>query len=448
MRILAFSHTGLVTGGAEQCLIEYVSLLSSRGHTCEVLMPHEGPMQTAFNDKGIENKVIGYGWATRPFKEVSPHELLSSTGGSLTRIFQEVERFKPDVILVNTSVLPWGLYAGRIFSIPTVLLAHEILSDKDPSLNALPNYEAYLDVLNQYTDVIVYNSEFVKTEFNKGLIKPITPEKILYPLPPLSKEDIERLEKKNVIEEKLLIAIFGALAPRKNQLEALKAANILKQKGIKDFTIHMYGDVAANLPYVGELKRYIKDNNLGDIVEIKGYATAVYETMNSYNAILSTSTYEPFGRTVVEGQLFGRIALANNTGGGTELIENGKTGLIYELGSPESLASQIEWILNNKEDALNIGAVAKRTQIKKFLTAERYDPLIEAVEVLSKKAQLTQEDYFNPIRSLYEYVHVLNKRYEKIDKIVNNRMTRSAKHVYVRSKAKAKRMVKEILAKR
>lgn len=448
MRILAFSHTGLVTGGAEQCLIEYVSLLSSRGHTCEVLMPHEGPMQKVFSDKGINNKIIGYGWATRPFKEVSQHELLSSTGNSLTKIFQEVERFKPDVILVNTSVLPWGLYAGRIFAIPTVLLAHEILSDKDPSLNALPDYESYLEVLNQYADVVVYNSEFVKNEFSKELKKPATPKDILYPLPPLSVEDIERIQKKNIINEKLSISIFGALAPRKNQLEALKAASILKQKGIDGFTIHMYGDVAANLPYVSELKRYIKDNKLEDTVEIKGYATEVYKTMNTYNAVLSTSTYEPFGRTIVEGQLFGRIAIANNTGGGTELIENGKTGLVYKLGNPESLADQIEWILNHKAEALKIGSVAQRTQTKRFLTSGRYDALIEAVEVLSKQASLVDEDSFNPIRSLYEYVHVLNKRYEKVDRIINNKITRSAKHTYTRSKAKAKRIVKEILAKR
>lgn len=445
MKIIVFSHTGLTTGGAEQCLIEYVDLLKSRGHECEVLMPHEGPMRNVLDQKGITSKVIGYGWATKPFKEVELHSLLASTGNSLTKIFQEIERFKPDVILVNTSVIPWGLYAGRMFAIPSVMLVHEILSDKDPSLNVLPSYEKYLEVLDQNVDVIVYNSEFVKGEF-KAVTKPITPNDVLYPLPPLTKDTIKTLFKKNVIGDTLKVAIFGAIAPRKNQIEALKAAKLLIDKGITNFHIDLYGDVAANLPYVSELKKYISENNLGRYIQIKGYTNNVYNTINEYNVVLSTSTYEPFGRTIVEGQLFGRIAISNDTGGGAELVVNQKTGLIYNLGKPRSLANQIEWILHHKDEALEIAKAAQDIQTKRFLTKSRYNPLIEAVEKLSKEAPLIYNDLFNPIQSLYEYNHVLNERYKHIDRIINNKLTRKLKHTVVRAKNKAKRSLKEVIA--
>lgn len=447
MKIIAFSHTGLTTGGAEQCLIEYIDLLKSRGHTCEVIMPYDGPMQAALDQKGVAHKVIGYGWGIRPFKKVDEHQLFASTGNSLINIFQEIEKFKPDVILVNTSVIPWGLYAGRIFSIPTVMLIHEILSEKDPSLDVLPSYKAYLEMLNQNADVVVYNSEFVKSEFRGGLERPLTPKKVLYPLPPLTEDKIAELYKRNVIGDKVTIAIIGAIAPRKNQIEALEAAKNLIDKGITEFKIDLYGDIAANIPYVSKLKKYISDNSLGQYIRIKGYTNEVYATMNTYNAILSTSTHEPFGRTIIEGQMFGRIAISNDTGGGPELITHKKTGLTYKLGDPRSLANQIEWILNNKSSAIEIAEYSQKTQIKKYLTASRYEPLLEAVEKLSKNVDVVSDDLFNPIRSLYEYNHVLNERYAKIDKILNNRVTRTVRHSLHRAKAMVKRVTKELLAK-
>ena len=451
MKILAFSHTGLVTGGAEQCLLEYVAVLTSRGHQCRVIMPHEGPMQKVFSEKGIENKIIGYGWAIRPFRKVDRATLQASTGNSLTKIFKEVKEYKPDLILVNTSVIPWGLYAGRTLGVPSVLLVHEILNDKDPSLDVLPNYKEYVAVLDLMADTVVYNSEFVRDEFKHDIVHPMISKKILYPLPPLDSEKVKALLRENRIDDTLKIAIFGALAPRKNQLEAVETANLLKKKGITNFEIDFYGDAAANLSYVRQIKEKIAHHKLEKHVQIKGFSHSVYEAMNDYNVVLSTSTYEPFGRTIVEGQLFGRVTIANNTGGGPELIKDEHTGLVYELGKPEDLARKIEWILRNPAKALELGATAKTVQTKKFLNDSRYDALIETVEYYDGKGDAYQakaaDDLFNPIRSLYEYTNQLHMRYGKIERIVNNRATRKLKGLVAKAKTKAKRIVKEILVK-
>lgn len=447
MKILAFSHTGLTTGGAEQCLLEYVDALTERGHECKVIIPHEGAMQKTLQEKRIATGVIGYGWAIRPHKKVNSHEVSASTGNSLAKIFHEVEKFKPDVILVNTIVIPWGLYAGRLFNVPTALLVHEIINEKDPSLEVLPNYKEYISILNDNTDFVVYNSEFVKGEYATDLTKPQTSKKILYPLPPLDKNKINNIYKENSFDGTLKVAIFGALAPRKNQLEALEAVKALVDDGVTNIKIDLYGDAAANLPYVRILKQYIRQNGLSEYVEIKGFTTSVFETMNEYNVVLSTSTYEPFGRTIVEGQLFGRVVIANNTGGGPELIRHRETGLLYDLGKPKDLAKQIKWVLAHKDAAIALGEKAKTLQAKKFLTSARHDALIEAIEHLESSYRLAADDLFNPIRSLYEYNHQINERYKKIERLVNNRATRAVKRTLGRVKSKAKRLVKEVLVK-
>jgi glycosyltransferase involved in cell wall biosynthesis len=427
VRIILLSHTGSVTGGAEQCLLEYVDLLTSKGHKCKVIVPVKGNMTRVLSAKGIDYVVIGYGWAVRPHRKVNPHRIMASTGNSLARIFQEVEKYKPDIIMTNTSVIPWGLYAGKAFNIPTVLLVHEIISDKDPSLDMIPSYEEYGDILNKNTDYVIYNSQFVKKEFENVLTLPKTSTNILYPLPPLNLDKINKFFKHNIIQKKLKIAIFGSLSPRKNQLEALSAAKILKSKGITNFTIDLYGDKKANIPYTKSLRKFITENNLKENVKIKGFTNEIYETMNEYNVVLSTSTYEPFGRSIIEGQLFGRIVIANNTGGGVELVDDMKTGMIYKLGNPESLADVFSWIIEHKDQSVELGNNAMQKQFSKYITESRYEALLDAVEYLRGNKILAPYDIFNPVLGLYHYNHQLNHRYRHLHRLTHNKVTHRVK---------------------
>lgn len=445
MKIALLSHTGSVTGGAEQCLLEYVDLLTSKGHKCMVIVPKKGDMTRVLSERGIEWKVVGFGWATRPHRRVRPFRIMASTGNSLVRIFQEIEKYRPNLIITNTAVIPWGLYAGRMFKIPTVLLVHEVLSDKDPSLNMMPSYHEYAEVLNKNTDYVVYNSQFVKSEFADVLRLPQTSKNILYPLPPLDKDKIEHFFRRNVIGSKLRIAIFGAVSPRKNQMEALQAAKILKERGIHNFTIDLYGDKEANVPYTKMLRKFIADNSLKTNVKIKGFTTSVYEKMNEYNVVLSTATYEPFGRTIIEGQLFSRIAITNDTGGGPELVTDSVNGLVYKLGDSSQLADKITWIINNKQAALELGAAAKTGQFEKFITSSRYDALLDAVAYFDGRGSADEEDIYDPLMCLFQYNHQLNNRYKHVYRIFHNRITYAVKGVLDRLVIAAKKVIKQLL---
>lgn len=432
MKILLLSHTGLVSGGAEQCLLEYVDVLRNEGYKCKVLVPYKGPMTNVLTERNINHAVTGYGWATKPHRNVNAYKLRASTGNSIAHIFNEVEKYKPDVIITNTAVIPWGLYAGRAFGVPTILLVHEILNDKDPSLDILPNHVAYTEILNQNTDFVVYNSLFVQGEYAKELTRPKTSKNILYPLPALDERKINEIYKDNTISDSLKIAVFGVLAPRKNQLEIVEAAKILKNRGIHKVQIDLYGDKTANPLYTRGVRRRISEYSLKDMVKIKGFTANVYETMNEYNVIASTATYEPFGRTIIEGQLFGRIVVSNNTGGGPELVEDGVTGLIYESGNPEILADKIEWIIRNQKDALSIGSHAKSAQLKKYVTSNRYNALIEAVEYFSGTdvwSNKGNDNVFNPLLDLFSYNQQLHHRYAQIHRLIHNKITRKIKHI-------------------
>ena len=446
MRLLFLSHTGTTAGGAEQCLLEYIEVLRRQGHECKVVVPHKGSMTTQLDKKGIGYSVIGFGWATIPKKKVNSHKIRASTGNSLVKIFQEVEKYKPHIIFTNTVVIPWGLYAGKAFSIPNVLLVHEIINDKDPSLPMSPSYASYGEILNQCADYVIYNSQFVQNEFSTVLTKPIISKDILYPLPPLDVEKIEAIFKENVIKGKLKVAIFGALSPRKNQLEALQAVKLLYDRGIRNLELDLYGDTLADIKYTKLLRKFIREHSLGQLVKIKGFVSDGYAKMNEYNVLLNAATYEPFGRTIIEGQLFGRIVISDDTGGGLELVRHMQNGIVYRSGDPSELAQKLEWVINHPVEAMSLAHRAKHEQIGKYLVPSRYDALLDAAQYFAEQKKGPQAlNIFDPMMSLFQYNHQLNNRYRHLYRLTHNRLTRPVKDTLARTLAKAKITAKRVV---
>lgn len=60
------------------------------------------------------------------------------------------------------------------------------------------------------------------------------------------------------------------------------------------------------------------------------------------------SRNEAFGRVTVEALKLGKPCIGANSGGTPELIRDGWNGLLYETGSPSSLAEKIEVLYWNK----------------------------------------------------------------------------------------------------
>ena len=65
-----------------------------------------------------------------------------------------------------------------------------------------------------------------------------------------------------------------------------------------------------------------------------------------------------------------------------EMIENGRTGILFERGNHAELAARIVELLNDPARAKSIGAAARETALKRF-SADR----MAADEVLLKVAQ-------------------------------------------------------------
>ena len=67
------------------------------------------------------------------------------------------------------------------------------------------------------------------------------------------------------------------------------------------------------------------------------------------------SLYEPFGISALEAMAYQLPVIASETGGLTEIVEDGRTGVFIETGNSEALASTIIKLLQNPEKVEKMG---------------------------------------------------------------------------------------------
>uniref|UniRef100_UPI0029317B5E glycosyltransferase n=1 Tax=Klebsiella aerogenes TaxID=548 RepID=UPI0029317B5E len=81
------------------------------------------------------------------------------------------------------------------------------------------------------------------------------------------------------------------------------------------------------------------------------------------------SDREPLGRVNFESQLYGIPVLASDSGGNSELIENGVTGYLYSLGDIDELAMKL---LVAKENNYKLAINAQEFVLQRFSPERTY----------------------------------------------------------------------------
>ena len=92
--------------------------------------------------------------------------------------------------------------------------------------------------------------------------------------------------------------------------------------------------------------------------------------------ILPSEWYEGFPLVLVEALAHGLPVLASNLGSMVDIIEDGKTGLLFEPGNVEDLATKLKWLLDNPGECDRFGANARQVYLDKYTAKENFKQLI------------------------------------------------------------------------
>ncbi|MGZ4958247.1 MAG: glycosyltransferase [Methylomonas sp.] len=97
---------------------------------------------------------------------------------------------------------------------------------------------------------------------------------------------------------------------------------------------------------------------------------------NAAFLILPSEWYEGFPLVLVEAFAHGLPVLASRLGSMADIIEDGKTGLLFTPGDAGDLAGKAMWLLENPQQAQKFGENARHTFLAKYTAEQNYAQLM------------------------------------------------------------------------
>ncbi len=185
----------------------------------------------------------------------------------------------------------------------------------------------------------------------------------------LESDEKKLLKEWGINDEKKIILMPGRLTSWKGQQLFIEAINLVKiELGYEAFHVVILGSEQGRNLYKKKLIRlteqYRLTNQIKFIDNCKDMALA-YKVSD----IVVSASIEPeaFGRVAVEAQSMEKLIIASNIGGSNETIIDGKTGLLFNSGDPQSLSKKIIDGLSMDESSIKlIGKEGRKNIIRKF----------------------------------------------------------------------------------
>jgi len=135
------------------------------------------------------------------------------------------------------------------------------------------------------------------------------------------------------------------------------------------FLIVGEGPMRRRLEELGE-KFQVKDN-----IIFAGFRSDIKEILESIDLLAMPSLLEGLPMVLLEGMAMSKPIVATRIEGITEVLEDGKTGLLVPAQDPHALAEAITEILNNKTKANLLGQNARKIAEEKFSVKKMVEQL-------------------------------------------------------------------------
>ena len=364
MRVCFVSHSA-GKYGAEFALLELLNGLTELGVDCKVLVPERGPLLVALDRLHIEWQVIGYpNWISEPRRRgvFSRIKRTFKTLFWIIPMVRTIATWRCDIVYTNTAIVSVGALAAWLVRLPHVWHLHESGYCRE-QLFDLGKHAPHL--IDHFSASVIVVSRAVKNEYSLY----ISPQKLrlIYQAVTLREGNecaLDRLED----NQHFRCTIIGSLHASKGQDEAIFAVAELVRRGI-DARLLIVG--TGDHRFHDSLEQHIKHYGLEEHVIFHGYAENPMPLIRDADVILMCSRFEAFGRVTVEAMLAGKPVIGAASGGTVELIQDGKTGLLYEPGNYKELALKIQYLFENPVERLKLGTAARIWATGRF-TQKRY----------------------------------------------------------------------------
>ena len=337
-------------GGGGKSLLALLAQIPEQGWHAHVVVPGEGQFTDALIDMGIPHTIFPF----RPLDWRRPLEAARTTL-AWRRIMQKVN---PSLIHANGFDLSrsFAMAAGSL-GIPYITHVRFPVEPEGARwvLRGLPKPAAF-----------IFNSRAMQDRLWPDVVK-YAPQSLPYTVH--NAVDMDSFTFAPWPEEPpYRIGIVANFAPFKRHEDFLRmAAEMVRSR--QDLEFWIVGDDTEGSGRRMVLEQLAGELDITSYIRFLGHRSDIPDIMRQLHLLVVPSQFEPFGRVVIEAMACGRPVIGSRDGGIPEIIEDGKTGSLVEVGDYVGFSRAALDLIDNNELRENmsrnsIEAVQRRFSIQ------------------------------------------------------------------------------------
>lgn len=235
------------------------------------------------------------------------------------------------IVHTNVGVVNIGFLAARRIGIPHVYHIREYGN----YLHYFPNRKAFLKQLDSPNVYSICITKDVQRSYHQSGNRR---SKVIYDGISNTRTSVP------TSQEKLYFLYVGRVEPAKGLDQLLQAYKVYVSKVEHPLPLYVAG-LMQNTPYANKQRNYIHKEQLSDCVHLLGVRNDIEDLMIDARAIIISSNKEGFGLCMPEAMFNGCLAIARNTTGTKEQLDNGLELTGHEIALRYTTTEELTEIL-------------------------------------------------------------------------------------------------------
>lgn len=344
-------------GGAETIFLKLVVGLERRGWESVAAVTEEGWSSRALRRLGVRPNIVG------------------NSGGwdldFLRRLWSLVRRERVDLLQAHfLGPALYGSIAGRLANVRSVGTFHGSWDFRSPG--ALPGLKRRL--METCLDAVVFVSEALRDAFHQEVGSWSVPGRVIP-----NGIDVSRFgtgkggdlrSEFGFSDDHFVVGTVGNIRPAKSHRSFLTLASRLRDHDDR-YRFALVGDTSGDR--YPELRAMRDRLGLEGRLVFTGYREDVAEVMESLDVFVLTSRSEGFSLTTVEAMASGLPVVTTRCGGPEEIIEEGRTGLLVDVGDVDGMARRVEELRRSPSDRRRLGLAGRRHAARSYSVTAMLD---------------------------------------------------------------------------
>lgn len=341
VRVLVGDLERIWRGGQEQALL-LMAGLKRLGHCAELLAVRDSAIASRAQAAGIRVHAV-----SNRARRI----------GAARRLRQLMRQKRFDLVYANEAHALTAAWLARAQRHVPLVAARRVVFSLSRSPIALARYRAATRIVAISQAV---RSELLAADLDAKRIE-VVPDGVEVPDLISPEARLGARERWGFRANEAVIVNAGALTAEKGHALLIEAFGRL-QRELGNSRLLIAGDG----PLRAALERQAQDADLGDAVIFAGFVSDVDSVYRAGDLFVFPSLQEGAGTSLLRAMAFGLPVLALARGGVTEIIEDGRNGILVANASADALAWAAKGMLGDRELTGRLSMAARETVASKY----------------------------------------------------------------------------------